>query len=490
MIKDLFKDITRYFPSKLIEGLIGFITILIITRLFSPNDYGNYSLTLATINILVIFIGWISMAIIRFYPEYEKYKKLVYFNINIIKLSFIIIAAISILFLLSIILIKNRLSSQLYSFMLIGNFLFVLIAFFEILQAFLRSKREIIWYSIFLLFKVVFGFILGMMLIILFNFGIDGLFWGTIISLLLILPVLWKKSVERIRFNNLKISKSFVWEISNYSLPLVVSNLAAWLLRLSDRYILKLYKGSHEVGIYSASYNISENSILLLASLILLASGPISINIWEKKGLDESKIFVNKTTRLFLIICIPLVVILSILSKPIIMLMTGNEYLDGYKIVPLVVSGAFFLGLQQRFQLAFLFYKKTKILLFATVTSGLLNLILNLFLIPKYGYMGAAITTFVSYLILFLLVCFFSRRFFVWNFPYKSMIKVIFSSSVMGADIYFLNRTFDFTISVRLALSILSGILIYFLFLIILNELTKKEKLYIFKFFNLKHYFI
>jgi O-antigen/teichoic acid export membrane protein len=486
MIKGLFKDLVKYLPSKIIAGLIGFVSIPIITRFFPPADYGNYSLAMATINILVLFIGWLSMAIIRFYPKFEKDINLDYFKSQIVELSIISISAISTLFFIIIIIIKKWLTFQLYNLMLIGVLLFVFLSFFEILLQFLRSKREVIWYSIFFIFRIVFGFGVGILLIFLFDLSIEGLFWGLIITLVLILPFLWKKSVNSIKLENIKISKGFVTEISRYSIPLVIGNLAAWILSLSDRYILQLYRGSSEVGIYSASYNISEHSVLLFTSLFLLASGPISINIFEKEGKYESKKFITKTTRLFLIVCIPLVVCISVLSKQIIIIMTGNEYIDGYRIVPLVAMGAFFLGFQQRFQTAFVFYKKTKFIMFAIVGSGLLNLILNFLMIPRYGYMAAAVTTLISYIALFLLILIFSRRFFIWDFPFKSLMRVCFSSFIMGLTIYFINQLLNFNILINLILNVLTGFLIYFIVLYLLKELTNDEKQVLFKLFNIK----
>jgi len=484
MIKDLVKDIVKYLPSKIIAGVIGFISIPIVTRLFLPADYGNYSLALATVNILVLLIGWLTMSIIRFYPKFEKDKNLDYFNSHILKLSFISILIIGFLFFVSIIVIKKWLSEQLYILMIVGIFLFVLLAFFEILLHFLRAKRKVIWYSIFFIWRIVFGFGIGILLIYLFDFGIVGLFCGAIISIILVLPLLWKKSVGRIKFDNIIISKFFVMEISRYSLPLIVGNLAAWILSLSDRYILQLFRGGHEVGIYSASYNISVHSVSLFTSLFILASGPISINIWEKYGEGESKKFISKTTRLYLITCIPLVVGLSVLAKPIIMIMTGNEYIDGYKIVPLVTFGAFFLGLQWVFGRTFIFYKKTKFTMIIITASGLLNLVLNFLLIPRFGYMAAAITTLVSYVVLFLLMCIFSRRFLRWDFPYKSLIRVVFSSMIMGVAVYFINIILNFNIIMNLVLSVLTGILVYFFMIFILGEPTTKEKQVLCKLFK------
>ena len=77
--------------------------------------------------------------------------------------------------------------------------------------------------------------------------------------------------------------------------PLVIGNLAAWILSVSDRYILEIFQGSEEVGIYSASYNISERSIMLITALFMLASGPISIHIWEKESKEKLELVKDRS---------------------------------------------------------------------------------------------------------------------------------------------------------------------------------------------------
>jgi hypothetical protein len=89
MIKGFLKDAAKYLPAQIAPAIVGFISIPIITRLFAPEDYGNYSLVMATVMILVTLVGWLSMSIIRFYPAYERDNKLDFFCGNIIKLTFI-----------------------------------------------------------------------------------------------------------------------------------------------------------------------------------------------------------------------------------------------------------------------------------------------------------------------------------------------------------------------------------------------------------------
>jgi len=475
MIKDLLKDMSKYLPAQIIPGVVGFISIPIVTRLFSPGDYGIYSLVLATVTILSMLVGWLPMSITRFYSAFEREEKLDYFYENVIKLFFISILIISVIFCAALFTVKQLLSNQLYRLMYIGLILFVFISLFTTLQHFLRSKRKVSWYSAFAIWKSVTSIGLGLLLIIVFNFSIDGLLWGGSLSLILITPILWRKSIGKVSLTNSKISTPLIKDMGKYSFPLVIGNIAAWVLSLSDRYMLQFFRDSREVGIYSVSYNISERSIMLLTSIFMLAAGPISMNIWEKEGKEKSKLFLSKLTRYFLIVCVPAVIGLSVLSKPIMEILTGHEYFEGYKIIPFVTLGALFLGLQQRFQAGFIFYKRTGFITFSIVASGLLNVVLNFLLIPKYGYIAAAFTTFISYSFLLFLMIIVSRRFFIWKFPFKSLAKVTCSSAIMGVIVYFVGKVLTSHKIINILLEVLIGLIVYILLLFLFKEPSMQE---------------
>lgn len=475
MTQDFLKDALKYLPAQIVPGIVGFISISIITRIFPPQDYGNYSLAMATVMVLVTLCDWIPMSIIRFYPAYEKDEKLDLFYGNIFKLTFISILAITFISLLFFFSIKTHISPELYLIMLIGICVFISISIFDILQSFLRSKRLVSWYSGFAIWKSVLGFGIGITLVVLFKLGIKSLFWGIVLSIFFVLPFLWKKAIGNISIFFSKLNLSVVKDLANYSFPLVIGNLAAWILSVSDRYMLEFFRGSNEVGIYSAGYNISERSIMLITTLFMLASSPISIHIWEKDGKEKSAEFVNKITRYYLIICFPAIIGLSVLSKPIFNIMTGEQYFDGYRIIPFVTLGILFLGLQQRYQAGFIFYKRTKFITFAIVASCFLNIFLNFLFIPRYGYFAAAITTLISYAFLLFLVIILSRRLFVWKFPYESLIRVICASIVMGIVVFYVGNGFTSLAIINITSGICIGVVVYILILLLLREFSQEE---------------
>ena len=115
-----------------------------------------------------------------------------------------------------------------------------------------------------------------MALIFLWDRAIEGLLLGAILSIVLVLPAALaggrRARTRAIRLLG-RIDRQAARATFAYGMPLVVSNLAAWILSLSDRYIIGLFRDSSEVGVYSLSYNIADQSLMLLVTLFVMASG-------------------------------------------------------------------------------------------------------------------------------------------------------------------------------------------------------------------------
>jgi O-antigen/teichoic acid export membrane protein len=476
MIKDFVEDIVKYLPAQIAPGIVGVISIPIVTRLFSPGEYGNYSIVVATVMVLTTILGWLPMGIIRFYPAYERDQKLDLFYGIIFKLTVFSLLVVTGIFMGVLVLTKTLISPKLYFLMYVGVGVYVFTSIFNVFQYLLRAERRINWYSVFAVWRSVMGLGLGLGIIFLFETGIVGLFWGAILSIVLILPFLWKHAMGSISVLRNKIKMSLLKEMANYSFPLVAGNLAAWILSLSDRFILEFYRGSKEVGIYSASYNISDRSIMLLINLFMLASGPIAMNIWENKGEEKSSEFIAKLTRYYLIISVPLIVGFSVLDKPIMSFLTGEQYFEGHKIIPFVVVGGFLFGLQHRYQSGILFHKRTGYITLGIAAAAVLNLGLNLLFIPRYGYTAAAVTTATSYLFLLMSMILVSRKFFVWKFPFLSLLKICFISAIVGVMLHYFGGNSSSITLIHLLFIICLGVVIYFALLFLFREIKPNEE--------------
>ena len=477
MIKELFKDSAKYLPSMAVPALVGLIAIPIITRLFPPEVYGNYILVIATVSFLsTIAVAWLGSSTIRFYPAYELNGELNKFYSVLLKLTISSVGAVSILFLIILFLLESQVSVSIVSLMRIGVLLFIVSSFWSVLLNVLRAKRNAGWYSALSIWTSVAGLGIGLAMVLILHTGIEGLLWGAIISIVIAIPLLWKISLGIPSLKDGNVRSQMGWEIAKYGIPAMGINVLTWAQSLSDRYILEFFRDSQEVGIYSASYAISERSIFFITSLFLLASSPIGFSIWERQGVKASQEFMKKLTRYYLLVGLPAAVGLCLLAKPITHLLVAPQYYLGYRIIPLVAFGAFFVGVAHRFTIGLSYHKRTDLLMLCYLGSVVLNVALNFIYIPKYGYMAAAGTTFVSYAFLLLSAIFVSRRFFVWEFPFRSLGKVICASGVMGAVVYPVGNNLTASPLINLIVSIPIGVTVYAMVLFLLGEIQANEK--------------
>ncbi|MDY6933074.1 MAG: polysaccharide biosynthesis C-terminal domain-containing protein [Spirochaetota bacterium] len=476
MIKDFINDAIKYIPARIVPGIVGFISIPIITRLFPPKEYGYYSLAITTISIFITVTGWISMSTIRFYPAFERENKVNQFLWNIFWSAIISTFSLTVIFVIFILFIKTYIPLQLYFLLLAGAGFFAVCSIYNVFLSILSAQRKIIWFSGFSVWRSIMSLSLGLLFIFIFKTNIEGLFYGMILSIVIVLPLQWNISIKKFYTTTAQIDLSLIKKMARYSSPLVLGNMAAWILSLSDRYVLEFIRGAHEVGIYATSYNITNRSIMLIISLFMVASSPISNRIWENEGEEKSKEFREQITRYYLMICIPAVFGFIVLAKPLFSIMVGKEYLEGYKIIPFITLGIFFLGLQNIFHAGFLFHKKTGYITFAIGISGAFNLFLNILFIPKFGYVAAALTTLISYVFLLFVIVIRSRRIFVWKFPFRSLVRISLISAIMGVCIYYLSNIYLPRNTLNIIISVLLGIITYGLFLFLFKEIQPEEK--------------
>lgn len=472
MIKKLLKDIAYYLPAQIVPGIVGIITIPVITRIFGPGDFGDYSLVMATVAIFTTICGWTGMSVIRFYPVYEKNQEENVFFGNLVLSLAISIIFCSIIYIIFLQLVK--LPPQLSFLLRIGLIAAILASFFDSFLFFFRSQRRVALYSNFMIWKSLSTFGLGLGLVIVPGLGIEGLLWGTVIGLIIALPLVWKLLRTRLK-PVITISKPLIRQMLSYSAPLVISNLAAWVLSMSNRYVLQALCGAEAVGIFSASYMITERSLMLLVTLFLMASGPLSFQIWEKDGIEASRFFMSRVTRYYLMIMVPATIGLITLSQPVMVIMAGQDYFMGYQIMPLVATSVLFIGIQQRFQAGYSFYNRTGGIAMATISAGVINLALNFMLDPVYGYMGAAVASFVSYVVLLIVMVIGSRRIYIWSFPFRSLINTCAAGLIMGLIVYVLSELIIKTAMVALLIGIPVGVIAYFAMLHLLKEFTTEE---------------
>jgi O-antigen/teichoic acid export membrane protein len=486
MQKRITKDLLTYLPGNALPALASFITVPIYTHLFSPAQYGNYALAAATAEFLVLGTATgFGQAAVRFFSAYNHKNSLSsYFTVLFGSVGLITLAAAVVSGGL-LVIFRSTIPSDLYPLLWAAIALFVVSAFFSTLMDVLRGQEKGRWYTGFSIFASFGSIIFGLILVLVFRIGIGGLIWGQTIGLLVpIIPLGWL-TTHSINIRPAHLNRTDFKQLWAFALPFAIGNIAFWSLNLSDRYFVELFRGSYEVGLYSVANKISWRTVQLLVNLFFLVPAPMLSRLWEERGRQATEEVLTAFTRIFFLILIPAVVGLAIVAAPLVRLLADKAYFGGYPAIWLVACASMALGISDLGSIGCMVANRTRLIARNQILAAVTNMILNLILIPTFGFMGAAWSTLLSFSLLAGLQAITSKSFMTWRWPLKSLWKVMAASAAMAASVLLFQAGFrsDTTIwqGVSLLLSVMVGVLIYCLVLWGLRETSPQQLLGLFR---------
>jgi O-antigen/teichoic acid export membrane protein len=191
---------------------------------------------------------------------------------------------------------------------------------------------------------------------------------------------------------------------------------------------------------------------------------------YDKNNIEKVSSFLNYSTKYFLLIAIPSAFGLSVLSKPLLSVLTTPEIaLNGYLITPLTALSTLIFGVYAIISNVLVLEKKTKVIGSIWIIAATLNLVLNIVLVPYFGIIAAATTTLLAYVVAFILTLRYSTKFF--NFDYKFILKSITASTIMSAFIIFINPQN----LINIIITIIISTIIYFGLILVLKGIKKEE---------------
>jgi len=475
-LKRTIKDSLIYLPAKLVPAIIGILLIRILTTIFTPEEYGYYQITLSTFGLIKVFsMVWLSTSVTRFYLNYKnEHKEGMFFSTIFIStiVGALVVALLS--YLINIIIFKNNIDPALFSLINLAIAASIFTAFFEIFVVVFRAGLEPKKYTTFWLLFVVGKPLLGILLIVVFGFKVNGIFWGfLIIPTILDIIIFIKLDIQKyLKISN--ISSSLFKQFFKYGIPISFSFLAFWILSLSDRYLIEFFRDSAEVGLYSVSYVISEKTLNFIYMILMLAAYPIIIDNWEKHGDEHTQTLITELSRYYLFLCVPILTVLVTIPKQVLLIFSSAKFIDGAVVLPLIASGIFLYGLTQYVQKGFELHKKSYKIAMLSLIAGITNISFNLILIPKFGYLGAGVSATLAYAVYFFVAIFLARKEMPWLPPYKSIFNTIIAGSLFSLFLIF-GSSITPNLFIIAFLFIPLGVILFFLILILLKEINKAE---------------
>jgi O-antigen/teichoic acid export membrane protein len=405
---------------------LPFLLLPIYTLYFPPVEYGIFSLVYSFwFFVSVFYLYGMETAFQKYFLEANEHeeKRKIYSSTLLLIFSSSVVFSLVIFFLADLISVK--ITGNIQNAFLIRLLAFILVAdsLYRFPMILINSIQRSKLYSFVNSLAVILNVVVNIVLIIYYKMGIEAIFYSYLVSYTFLFVISF---FSTLKYFILKIdSKTVVTLLKNAHLFLYYG-IFLISIDLIDRFILEYFKGSAEVGIYSASYRIGIVMNLVITGF-KVAWTPFFMNL--KSDVSNKEIF----SKVFTYFCYGgLIVFLffSLFADDLVRLNVGGytllneKYWSGLVIVPYILIAYLFSGLYMNLNVASFFSNKIKYLIISSAAGCVSNITLNFILIPQYSIIGAAIATMLSYMIMFIVLYYFSQKIYKihyeWGFIFKA----------------------------------------------------------------------
>ncbi|MFH1073945.1 MAG: flippase [Candidatus Firestonebacteria bacterium] len=395
--KKIIKNTTWLFVSQVITKILSLLFVVYLGRTLLIADFGRFNLANAFVSIFGIIVDFgFNLFIVREISR-NKDKPGEYLG-SIIPLKLLLtFVAVVLMYVTAVIMKYDNLTFLVIMLFGVYYFLFSFSMFFRTI--FLAN--EIMEYeSVFAVLDKLMVFVLGIAVLlegkgILWVAGVYSLVEAVILILSIIL--LFKK------FPGIKFSFSF--KTLSYSVKqsfiFFLLNILLMVFLYIDSLMLSKMKDETAVGLYNAAYNLVYNLRFLVSPLINAIFPAMSLS--AVKSVEELFIMSRKVRKTLFLLGLGISVIGFIFSRQIIILLYGLKFEASVPAFAILITAIPFIYLNGFYGYLLTAVNKQKSILYMLSISCLVNIILNLIFIPKYGFIGASVITLISEILCFVL---------------------------------------------------------------------------------------
>ena len=387
------RNSSNYFLGSIGTSAITFLTIPIFTRLLIPHDYGQISLfnSFLSVNTIIFSLGFVGAFSNKFLKEKEEFPTFV--GTNLVFLFFVQA------FFLIVLLLFNNYIANFFKIdkiiLILADISGILMVEYQIYQSYLKVSLQSKKFVFLSFVYTIVNISLSILLILLLK---EKRYYGRIIGYLLgILFVSIISFRHLFKLAEFKFEKRHLFYALGFGIPFIPHLAAQFLLSASDRIVINQLTNSANTGLYSFAYSIG--TIMAALAVALITAFIPAFYDYLKKGDYKA---INDKVRVLTDFIFLAAIFMIFFSKEIVMIMADKKYYSALGIVPWIITGNVFFYFYMIYSVYATYEKKTGVFSLFTILAGGINISLNYLLIPHWGYKTAAITTLISYILLFL----------------------------------------------------------------------------------------
>lgn len=380
--------------------IITLVLVPLYTYYLTSSEYGIVDLVTTTVSLLLPIISAnIFEASLRFAIEKDSnYKKVISNSLYVGKISTLIALVSLPIFQL----ILNNFELSIFMVILI-----IVQLYRTVFSQYARGSGAV---KVFAIDGIIMTFAIAVSNIIFLTFFGWGL-RGYLLSLVLanlgsIIYLVLRLKVYRL-YSKDSIDKTYIKKMLSYSIPMIPNSIMWWLINASNRYFILIFLNASANGLFAVSTKIP--GVLNIISTIFSQAWQLSA-IEEYESKDKAKFYstvFNAYSSLLFLVSGAVIVVLKITMK----LLFADEYYSSWETVPFLLLGVVFSSLAAFLAANYLASMETKGVFKTSIYSGIISLVLNIMLIPMFGLMGASLGNMISFLFMFIIRYYDTRKY-------------------------------------------------------------------------------
>ncbi|MHB8346829.1 MAG: lipopolysaccharide biosynthesis protein [Acidiferrobacterales bacterium] len=430
--KTLVRHTAIYTFGTILRNLASIVMLPIYTRHLSPSDYGVIELLSTTVDLFAVVFGLrVGEAIFRYHASYQEIRD----KNEVISTALILVAGLTLCGLLLLVSLGNELSMAVFGTtkrateMRLYGITLPLSALVELAFISLRAEQRPWSFVLLSTLRLVLQLSFNIYFVVFRQMRVSGVIYSAVLSSSSMFVVLTLYTVSH---TGLRFSGSKARELAIFSWPLVLSSVATFFFTSSDRFFLRHFGNTAEVGIYSLGYRFG---------YLLLAMGwaPFS-GIWDSQRYvvlksDDPKIIFNKT---FVVVSLTLIfgaLGIAVFSQDVLRIMSNRRFWDAYEVVPMILIAYVFQAWTSFTNVGLLLHGKTLHTFYSTIAAAVVAAVGYVILIPRFGAIGAAVATMVGFIARFAWIYSVSQSSYDMGLRWGKVAKI----SVLAIVIYLLS---------------------------------------------------
>ena len=426
---ELFKKGGLSFLIRIGGQVMGFLLTLIIAHYFGAKDLGDYVLSIVVLRIFTLFsklgVDTFSIRFIASFAKQDKWKSIQLFRNKIIRLLSISSLIFSLLMYYFSEDIANLVHAKVDHIRL--NAFFVLpMAFFMLHYQSLRGLKKIAEFSFFYRMAQATFSIISIFLIT--QFFVDGnvpvyAYLSSLAIVSLLTFIIFFNCYHKIKriSDDEQIEELKYSEILKVSIPLMFAQSVQFIMSWTDKLMLGNMMGSEEVGIYFTAFKLSMFASIALMAINSIAS-PKFAELYGKKDFDGLKNVAHQSSKMIFLATLPLVLVFFVFPEFLLGLF-GDEFKVGVNAFLFLSFGNLISSLSGPAGNMLQMTGKQVIFMNVLFVGAIVNVLLNFFLIPKFGINGAALASMISLSMWNLIMVYFVKREFGFYTFYIPFLK-------------------------------------------------------------------